>query len=173
MFQAGLQNFKIITNHNLLIPVPNNYWLEFKNPKLQCFHTRPMAINFTAKCCKKTTSHALDSLSHNPVAEPQIAEILVEQDEDSKPKMSKLQLRAISNELKDRQNMYGCRPFTNMQNKTTTTSLSRKSCWIYSWITKSTTRIMQIILTSLSSPYAERRRHYIFMDAPDNTNKDV
>ena len=60
-----------------------------------------MAINFTEKWYKGTTKHAPNALSRSAVRELQIAEMLAEKDEDSKPEMSILQLRAISNE--DRQ----------------------------------------------------------------------
>ena len=32
---------------------------------------------------------------------------------------------------------------------------------------------MQIILASLSSPYAKQKLYYVFMGVPDNTNKGV
>ena len=141
-----------------------------KSPRLQCLHTRPMAINFTAKWCKGTTNHAPNALSHSPVGEPQIEEMLAEQDEDSKPEMFILQLRAISNE--DRQKVcLATEPFANMQNRTTSNSLSRKSSWRDSWITKSAARIMQIILAS--APYAEWKLYYIFMGVPTRMCKEI
>ena len=114
-----------------------------------------------AEWWKGTMNHAPDTLLHSPVGEPEIAEMLVEQDEDSKPEMSISQLRTISNE--NRKNMYGCRTFTNMQNSTISTSLSRKSSLRDSYITKSTARIIQIILASSSSPHAEQRPYYLWV----------
>ena len=57
-----------------------------------------MAFNFTAECCKGTKNHAPDALSLSPVAEPQLTEMLVEQDEDSKPELSIFELRDITND---------------------------------------------------------------------------
>ena len=54
-----------------------------------------------AEWWKGTTNHTPNAFSHSSVGEPQIAEMLAEQDEDSKPEMSISQLRTINNE--DRQ----------------------------------------------------------------------
>ena len=45
-----------------------------------------MAISFTTKWYKGTTNHASNALSHSPVGEPRIAEILAEQDENGQPR---------------------------------------------------------------------------------------
>ena len=116
-----------------------------------------MAFNFTAILCKGTTNHVPNALLCSPVGEPQIAEMLAEQDEDSKLEMLISQLRTISNE--GRQKVCGCRTFTSMQNRTKITNLLKKLSWRDSRITKKALQesCIYVILASSSSPYAERR----------------
>ena len=65
-FLAGLQHFKVITDHNLLIPILNGHRLdEIENPRLQHLCTRLMAFNFIAEWCKGAKNQAPDALSCN------------------------------------------------------------------------------------------------------------
>ena len=98
LFLAGLQHFKIITDHSLLIPILNSHQLdEIENPRLQRLRTKLMAFNFTAEWCKGTTNQEPDALSRNPIWAPQSTEMLAEQDEDNKPELSISEIRNIHN----------------------------------------------------------------------------
>ena len=49
-FLMGLQNFKVITDHNPLIPILNGHHLDgIDNSRLPWLKTKPMAFNLTAK----------------------------------------------------------------------------------------------------------------------------
>ncbi len=99
MFLAGLPHFKIITDHNPLIPILNNHRLdEIENPRLQRLKTRIMAYNFTAEWRKGKQNDAPDALSRNPVSDPKPHEMLAEYDVWGDPEMSNAELRAIAND---------------------------------------------------------------------------
>ena len=86
MFLTGLQHFKIVTDHNPLIPILNSHQLdEIEDPSLQCLSMKLMAFNFTAEWCKGTVNQVPDVLSHSLVRESQSVDMLAEQDEDNKP----------------------------------------------------------------------------------------
>ena len=57
-----------------------------------------MAFNFTAEWCKGAKNQVPDAMSRSPIEEPQLTEILGEQDEDSKLELSISELRAITND---------------------------------------------------------------------------
>ena len=89
MLLEGLQHFRVITDHNPLIPILNSHCLdEIENPRLQRLRTKFMAFNFRAEWCKGTKNQAPDALSHNPVGEPMPTEALAEQDDNNKPELS-------------------------------------------------------------------------------------
>ena len=94
MFLEGLQHFKVITDHNPLIPILNSHRLdEIENPQLQRLRTRIMVYNLTAEWCKGTRNQAPDALSRSPVDEPQAEDMLAEQDEDSNPEPTISEIR--------------------------------------------------------------------------------
>ena len=67
LFLIGLEHFSVITNHNSLVPIINNYHLdEIEKPQLQQLKTRLMSYNFTTKWLKDSKNEAPDALSHNP-----------------------------------------------------------------------------------------------------------
>ena len=71
MFLSGLQHFKVITDHNPLIPILNSHRLdEIDNPRLQRLSAKLMAFNFTAVWCKGSTNKAPDALSRSPYWNP-------------------------------------------------------------------------------------------------------
>ena len=97
LFLTGLQHFTIITDHNPLIPIPNNHRLdEIENPRLQRLKTRLMAYNFTAQWVKGANNNAPDALSRHPVCDPQPTETLAEIDIHNNPEISFTELRAIT-----------------------------------------------------------------------------
>ena len=101
MFLEGLQHFRVITDHNPLIPILNSHRLdEIENPRLQRLRTRLMAFNFTAEWCKGTKNQAPDALSRNPVGEHTPTEALAEQDDDNRPELSISEIRAVWDEGK-------------------------------------------------------------------------
>ena len=57
-----------------------------------------MTFNFAAEWCKGAKNQAPDALSHSPIGEPQLTEMLAEQDEYSKPDLSISELRAFTND---------------------------------------------------------------------------
>lgn len=96
VFLMGLQHFKVITDHNPLIPILNSHRLdEIENPRLQRLRTKLMAYNFTAEWCKGATNQAPDALSRHPTVNPCQAELLAELDEDNTPAMTFADVRAL------------------------------------------------------------------------------
>ena len=72
IFLAGLPHFTAVTDHHPLVPILNNHQLdEIKNPRLQRLKTNIMAYNFTTEWVKGALNHAPDTLSRNPVSDPQ------------------------------------------------------------------------------------------------------
>ena len=99
MFLTGLQHFIILTDHNPLIPILNNYRLnELENPRLQRLKTRLMAYNFTAQWLKGSKNDAPDALSRHPVSDPQTYEALAELDIHDNPDISLSEIRVISDQ---------------------------------------------------------------------------
>ena len=89
LFLAGLQHFSIITDHNPLIPIINNHHLdEIEYPHLQRLKSKLMAYNFTAEWIKSKKNDAPDTLSCNPVSDPENADTLAELDTDGHTDMS-------------------------------------------------------------------------------------
>ena len=100
LFLAGLQHFRVITDHNPLIPILNKHRLdEVENPCLQRLKTRLMSYNFTAEWCKGTKNNAPDALSRNPVSNPLPSETLAELDMFCEQEMSLTEIRALANEV--------------------------------------------------------------------------
>ena len=96
IYLAGLQHFQVFTDHHPLIPIPNSHRLEeIENPRLQRLKTRLMGYNLTAIWIKGKANNAPDTLSRNPVHEPQTQEALAEHDEGSDPAMSIQEIRAV------------------------------------------------------------------------------
>ena len=96
LFLSGLQHFIVITDHNLLMPILNNYHLdEIENPHLQRLKTRLMAYNFTAQWLKGANNSAPNALSWHPVCNPQPADNFAVRDAYNNPKMSFTELQAI------------------------------------------------------------------------------
>jgi len=66
-----LQHFQVLTDHNPLIPILNNYRLgEIENPNIQCLHTQIMGYNFTSIWLKKSTTNTPDALSRHSISKP-------------------------------------------------------------------------------------------------------
>ena len=86
----------VFTDHNPLIPILNNHRLDkIDNPRLQHLRAKLMAFNFTAVWCKGRTNKAPDVLSRSPVLEPCREDALAECDEENRPDLSILELRAL------------------------------------------------------------------------------
>ena len=99
MFLTGLQTFRVITDHNRLIPILNTHQLdEVENPRLQRLRQRLMAYSFKAEWCKGTNNSGPDALSRSPVMEPHKTELIAEYDEDNMPEPTMAEIRAVSNE---------------------------------------------------------------------------
>ena len=94
VFLSGLQHFKVVTDHNPIVPILNSHRLdETENPRLQHLRTKLMAYNFTAVWCKGSTNTAPDVLSRYPVLEPSPRDALAEQDEDHSPALFIAEIR--------------------------------------------------------------------------------
>ena len=98
MFLSGLQHFKVITDHNPLIPILNSHRLDEIDNRLQRLRAKLMAFNFTAVWCKGSTNKAPDALSRSPVLEPCHEDALAECDEENRPDLSISELRALYGE---------------------------------------------------------------------------
>ena len=99
LFLTGLQHFSVITDHNPLVPIINNYRLdEIENPRLQRLKTRLMSYNFTAKWLKGNKNEAPDALSRNPVSDPEPTDTLAELDINDQAEMSIAEIRALHGE---------------------------------------------------------------------------
>ena len=97
-FLARLQCYQVITDHNLLISILNNYRLdEIENPRLQRLQTRLMGYNFTAEWLKGSNNNAPDALSRNPVSDPSHKDILAELDLIDQLEVSISEIRATTN----------------------------------------------------------------------------
>lgn len=63
-FLAGLQNFDVVTDHKLLLPLLNSKSLDcIENPRLQRLRSRLMEFVFTAHWCQGRSHAAPDALS--------------------------------------------------------------------------------------------------------------
>ena len=110
LFLAGLPHFKVITDHHPLIPILNNHRVdEIKNSRLQCLKTRIIGYNFTAEWVKGILNHAPDTLSRNPVSDPQLPEMLAEREIDNNPAYTLMEVRAIMNEHQENLWLQGVR----------------------------------------------------------------
>lgn len=97
IFLAGPPHFTVVTDHHPLIPILNNHRLdEIQNPRLQRLKTKIMGYTFTATWMKGTLNNAPDALSHNPTADPQPEEALVESEIDQLTATSAAEIRAVT-----------------------------------------------------------------------------
>ena len=68
MFLAGLQKFRVITDHAPLVPIINNHRLdEIENPRLQRLREKIMGYNMIAEWRKGKDNDAADALSRFPL----------------------------------------------------------------------------------------------------------
>ena len=68
MFLAGLQQFKVITDHAPLVPIINSHRLdEIENPRLQRLCEKIMGYNMMAEWRKGKDNDAADALSRFPL----------------------------------------------------------------------------------------------------------
>ena len=96
VFLTSMQQFDVITDHNLLIAIINHHRLdEIENSRLQRLRAKIMAFNFRAYWQKGSTNHAPDALSHNPVNMPSPEELLAKGDEENNQEPSAAEIRAI------------------------------------------------------------------------------
>ena len=97
VFLAGLQHFEVATDHNPLIPILNTQRLdEVEKPRLQHLKSHLMAYHFTAHWTKGSNHNAPDTLSRNPVSDPQFEDTLAEYDIQNNPAISATEIRAIT-----------------------------------------------------------------------------
>ena len=74
----GLPNFEIVTDHNPLLGIFENYIFEVDNPRLQRLREKMQAYNFTVKCVPGKLHLIADALSRGPRFSPHDEELTVE-----------------------------------------------------------------------------------------------
>jgi len=100
LFLAGLHHFTVLTDHSYpLIPILNSHCLdEVENPRLQWLKTQLLEYNFTAEWRKSSQNYAPYALSHNPVLDPQLQDMLAEHNTYNQPWMSIREIRILTND---------------------------------------------------------------------------
>ena len=106
LFLTGLQHFSVITDHNPLVSIINNYRLdEIEKPRLQRLKTRLISYNFTTKWLKGSKNEAPDALSCNPVSDPEPTDTLAELDVNDRAEMSIVEIRALHGETHENRHL--------------------------------------------------------------------
>ena len=81
IFLAGLDNFKLLVDHNPLVPILNSKGIDdIDNPRIIRLKEKLIAFKFTTEW-RKGNDHCIpDALSRSPVSDPDVDDIALEQE---------------------------------------------------------------------------------------------